>query len=245
MIIGASGGSAPEWLDASSAPPDGGHVLDPLDLDPEPVAVVEVEDRLHQLVDALRAAPVVHLALGSGGGISPVRSRSGGGSRRRAPPAPAAGRRRRPRRSAVRARTASSSPASAGSCPPSSGLSALRRRRRSPVWLCGPPRRRGHSCRVAVCASERRRRATFAVAGRRPPPRRRAPPRGAGSPARSGRVRARRAAEVTRPTSLPAAVTVVPGSTGVGEEQHAQVAVRDGPCGTCGRPAPGRRSSPS
>ena len=31
-IIAASGGSAPEWLDTSSAPPVGGHVLDPLHL---------------------------------------------------------------------------------------------------------------------------------------------------------------------------------------------------------------------
>ena len=56
----------PEWLDASSAPPACGHVLEALDLDPEPVAVVEVEDRLHQLVHALGAAPVVHLAFGVG-----------------------------------------------------------------------------------------------------------------------------------------------------------------------------------
>ena len=42
-IIAASGGSAPEWLDTSSAPPVAGHVLDPLDLGAEPVAVEELD----------------------------------------------------------------------------------------------------------------------------------------------------------------------------------------------------------
>ena len=44
----------------------GGHVLDALLLHPEPVAVVEVEQRLHQREDALRAAPVVEGSAGIG-----------------------------------------------------------------------------------------------------------------------------------------------------------------------------------
>ena len=43
-------------------PAGGGHVLDALVLDPEPVAVVEVENRLGQLEEGLRAAPVVDVA---------------------------------------------------------------------------------------------------------------------------------------------------------------------------------------
>ena len=70
MIIGASGGSAPEWFETSSAPPLGRHVLDALQLHPEPVAVVEVEQRLDQVEDALRAPPVVDLARpGSAAGM--------------------------------------------------------------------------------------------------------------------------------------------------------------------------------
>jgi hypothetical protein len=44
----------------------GGDVLDPFLLDPEPVAVVEVEERLDELEDALGPAPVVDLATGVG-----------------------------------------------------------------------------------------------------------------------------------------------------------------------------------
>jgi hypothetical protein len=40
----------------------GGDVLDSLLLDPEPVAVVEVQCGLDELEDTLGAAPVVHLA---------------------------------------------------------------------------------------------------------------------------------------------------------------------------------------
>ena len=57
MIIGASGGSAPEWLETSRAPPVGGHVLDPLGLDPEPVAVVEVEQRVGERHQRAPSAP--------------------------------------------------------------------------------------------------------------------------------------------------------------------------------------------
>ena len=43
----------------------GGHVLDALDLGPEPVAVEELVERpVHEALDALRAAPVGELALG-------------------------------------------------------------------------------------------------------------------------------------------------------------------------------------
>ena len=64
-IIVASGGSAPEWLETSSAPPRARDVLDALDLGPEPVAVVEVDERLvEEALDALGAAPVVQAPLG-------------------------------------------------------------------------------------------------------------------------------------------------------------------------------------
>jgi len=63
--MAASGGRAPEWLETSSAPPVGRHVLDPLDLAAEPQPVEELDQRaVHQALDALRAAPVVDLALG-------------------------------------------------------------------------------------------------------------------------------------------------------------------------------------
>jgi hypothetical protein len=45
----------------------GGDVLDALDLDPEPVPVVEVEHRLDGVEHALRAPPVVQLAARLGG----------------------------------------------------------------------------------------------------------------------------------------------------------------------------------
>ena len=45
-IIAASGGSAPPWFETSSAPPVDGHVLDPLHLGAEPVAVEELDDGL-------------------------------------------------------------------------------------------------------------------------------------------------------------------------------------------------------
>ena len=64
-IIAASGGSAPEWLETSSAPPVGGDVLDALDLGAEPVAVEELDQGLvEEALDPLGAAPVVELALG-------------------------------------------------------------------------------------------------------------------------------------------------------------------------------------
>ena len=64
-IVAASGGRAPEWLETSSAPPVGGHVLDPLHLDPEPVAVEELDHgAVEDLLDPLRASPVVDPALG-------------------------------------------------------------------------------------------------------------------------------------------------------------------------------------
>ena len=64
-IIAASGGSAPEWFETSSAPPVGGHVLDPLDLGAEPVAVEELDERrVEDALDPLRAPPVVQPPLG-------------------------------------------------------------------------------------------------------------------------------------------------------------------------------------
>ena len=62
MIIGPSGGSAPEWFATSSAPPLPGTFSIALELDPEPVAVVEVQDRVGQPERRLRPAPVVDLA---------------------------------------------------------------------------------------------------------------------------------------------------------------------------------------
>ena len=55
MIIGASGGSAPEWLETSRAPPSAGTFSIPSVLDPEPVAVVEVEHRVCERESALVA----------------------------------------------------------------------------------------------------------------------------------------------------------------------------------------------
>ena len=47
------------------------NVLDALDLDPEPVAVIEIEDRFHHLEHPLRAPPVVDLTLRVGRGDQP------------------------------------------------------------------------------------------------------------------------------------------------------------------------------
>ena len=88
-IIAASGGSAPEWLDTSSAPPVGGHVLDPLHLGPEPVAVVELDQGpVHQALDPLRAPPVGQpcaRARRPAGGARRSSSRTGGQRAARAP----------------------------------------------------------------------------------------------------------------------------------------------------------------
>ncbi len=64
-IIAASGGRAPAWFETRSAPPSDGTFSIPFDLDPEPVAVEELEEGLvHEPLDALGAAPVVEGALG-------------------------------------------------------------------------------------------------------------------------------------------------------------------------------------
>ena len=121
MIIGASGGSAPEWFDDQQRAAVGRHVLDALQLDPEPVAVVEVEDRLGELEGRLRPAPVVDLA-------ARLRRRD---ELARATADPAA-------TPALRARSGRSSASVRGSKPssrlrrlPTSGLSGLRRPLRS------------------------------------------------------------------------------------------------------------------
>ena len=84
MIIGASGRQRAGVVRHEQRAALGGHVLDALLLDPEPVAVVEVEQRLHQREDALRAAPVVERAAGVGRRGS-ARA-AGAGRGRRAPP---------------------------------------------------------------------------------------------------------------------------------------------------------------
>ena len=193
-----------------------GHVLDALDLDPEPVAVVEVEHRLHRAGRRAPSGPSRRPGgRGSGGAISPVevaqRRRLGGSALGRR----AAGRRRRPRRRRRPGARGSSAPASAGERP-----AQQRALRAQSGALCsagfrGEPPRGGILAEQAPgepgsAATARRtaaRRRSRPARRRRPRPRRRARPRAAGSPARSGRGAGETPAEVTRPTSRSPATT--------------------------------------
>ena len=126
MIIGASGGSAPEWFDTSSAPPSAGHVLDALLLDPEPVAVVEVEQRLHEVEDALASVPS-RRARGRARAQGSARAARAGRARRSSTGSGRGSSRSSPRgsNSGCGARGLSA-PAPTVSGPPSSGLSSAR-----------------------------------------------------------------------------------------------------------------------
>ena len=209
-------------------------VLDALDLDPEPVAVVEVEHRLHQLEHALRAAPVVDLALGVGWGDQPGQLAQRGRLRRGSAPGQPVDVgvvvvRRSPGRAAPRRRPRP--PAG----PPSSGLSALSVRLCS-LWVARRPSTGGDSvrapqpgrtgCQAVLTGGRREARRRWRRRPRRRRRRCRRPrPPAAGSRARSGPARGDVTLEVSRPDLPVAAITGSPGWNGGGQPQAAQVPV--------------------
>ena len=77
-VISASSGSVPEWLATTSAPPVGGHVLQAVGLDPEPLLVQRPQERQQDVVGEVGVeAELVGLVLPGQPAAQERRSASG------------------------------------------------------------------------------------------------------------------------------------------------------------------------